>query len=71
MRANWTGAVVGSLIGVAVTSVAMAVTSRNLTEAIRVEGLKDVITRLTVQVDKLDATVAALTVAVAKLEAAK
>jgi uncharacterized membrane-anchored protein YhcB (DUF1043 family) len=69
VKTNWTGAVVGSLIGVAVTSVAMAVTSRNLTEAIRVDGLKDVITRLTTQVDKLDATVASLTVAVAKLEA--
>lgn len=58
----------GGLIGVAATSIALAVTSRNATTEVRVDGLKEVITRLTVQLDKLDETVRDLAVAVAKLE---
>lgn len=68
MRANWTGAVVGGLIGVAATSVALAVTSRNQTTEVRVDGLKEAITRLTGQLDELDKTVRALSTAVARLE---
>jgi len=68
MRANWTGAVVGGLIGVAATSVALAVTSRNQTTEVRVDGLKEAIARLTVQVDKLDQTVRELAAAVARVE---
>ena len=68
MRANWTGAVMGALVGVAATSIALAVTSRNATTEVRVDGLKEVITRLTVQLDKLDETVRELSTAVAKLE---
>jgi hypothetical protein len=67
MRANWTGALMGALIGVAATSVALAVTSRNQTTEVRVDGLKDAIARLTVQVDKLNETVNELSTAVAKL----
>ena len=68
MRASWTGAVVGGLIGVAATSVALAVTSRNQTTEVRVDDLKEAVTRLATQVDRLNQTVGDLAVAVAKLE---
>lgn len=68
MKANWTGTVIGALIGVAATSVVLAVTSRNQTTEVRVDDLKDVVARLTTQVDRLSQTVGDLVVAVAKLE---